>query len=82
MEKYFLFALRSDSHSDFVTIYERVFSSYILSVDTFNSLVGRVVSSISKCVVSNFDNADSPYLRKIRVSSGDVLIYVYLQKLS
>ena len=82
MEKYFLFALRSDSHSDFETIYEKVFSSYCLSLDSFLTLVGQCVSSISKCVVTSYQTDDSPYLKKVRVSSGDVLIYIYLQKLS
>lgn len=82
MANYFLFALRLDSNFDFETIYERNFSSYILSLDMFHSLVGRCVDLFSKCVVTSFDNADSPYLRKIRISCDDVKIYVYLQKLS
>lgn len=82
MAKYFLFALRFDSHSDIETIYEKVVSSYCLSFDMFYSFVGQCVSTISKCVVTSYDTVDSPYIRKIRISSGDVLIYVYLQKLS
>ena len=72
MEKYFLFALRSDSHSDFETIYEKVVSSSIISIDMFYSLVGKCSSSFSTCVVESFDTLDSPYLRKMRVLSGDV----------
>lgn len=82
MEKYFLFALRYESGSDFETIYEKVVSSYCLSLDMFYSLVGKCSSSFSKCSVECFDTQDSPYIRKMRVSSGDVKIYIYLQKLS
>lgn len=82
MENYFLFALRSDSHSDFETIYEKVFSSSILLLDNFYNLVGQCSSSFSTCVVESFDTEDSPYLKKVRVSSCDVKIYIYLQKLS
>ena len=82
MEKFFLIALRSDSASDFVTIYEKVVSSLSLSLDMFFSLVGQCSSNFSICSVVSFDTADSPYIKKIRVSSGDIKIYVYLQKLS
>lgn len=82
MEKYFLFAIRFDSDFDSETIYQKVVSSYSLSLDMFFSLVGQCVSTISKCVVSSCKTEDSPYIKKIRISSGDVLIYVYLQKLS
>ncbi len=82
MEKYFLFALRSDFHSDFETIYEKVVSSYSLSLDMFFSLVGKLSSCFSSCSVDCLDSVDSPYMRKIRVSSGETKIYVYLQKLS
>ncbi len=82
MEKYFLFALRCDLHSDFETIYEKVFSSACLSLDSFFTLLGQCSSAFSSCSVVCFDSADSPYLKKVCVSSGDVKIYVYLQKLS
>ena len=82
MANYFLFALRFESNFDSEVTYQKVVSSYLLSIDMFNSLVGQIVSSISKCVVTSCQTADSPYIKKIRVSSGDVLIYVYLQKLS
>ena len=82
MANYFLFALRSDSHSDPETIYEKNVSSYTLSFDMFYSLVGKCTSSFSKCSVECFDTLDSPYLRKMRILCGDVRIYIYLQKLS
>lgn len=84
MTNYFLFALRSDSNLDYKTIYEKNFSSYTLSLDMFHSLVGRCIDLVTfpNSAVTSYDDADSPYIRKIRISSGDVLIYVYLQKLS
>lgn len=82
MANYLLFALRFESNYDSEVTYQKVVSSYLLSLDMFNSLVGTIVSSTSKCVVSSCQTEDTPYIRKIRISSGDVLIYVYLQKLS
>ena len=82
MANYNLFALRYESNFDFEITYQKVVSSYLLSLDMFNSLVGQIVSSVSKCVVTSCQTDDSPYIKKIRVSNGDILIYVYLQKLS
>ena len=82
MEKYFLFALRSERGTYFETIYEKEVSSLSLSFDMFFSLVGKCSTSLPSCSVLSFDTADTPYLRKVRVSSCDVKIYVYLQKLS
>ena len=82
MAKYFLFALRSEPCSDIETIYEKVVSSYSLSLDMFFSLVGKCSSAFPSCSVVSFDTEDSPYIKNIRVSFGDIKIYVYLQKLS
>lgn len=82
MENYFLFALRTENGIDFETIYQKAFSSHILLLDNFYTLVGQCSSSFSKCSVESFDTQDTPYLKKTRVSCGDVRIYIYLQKLS
>lgn len=82
MANYILFAFRSEPGSEVETIYEKVVSSYMLSFDMFYSLVGKCSSFFSKCFVESFDTCNSPYLRKIRISCGDVSIYIYLQKLS
>lgn len=82
MAKYFLFVLRAESDCEFETIFQKVFTSIGSSFLQFYALVGQYSSDFSTCCVESYDTQDSPYLKKTRVSCGDVRIYIYLQKLS
>ena len=85
MEKYFVLSTRLD-YSDFISeclvISENEFPSIGLAYSKFFTLVGQYSSDFSRSSVENYDTSDSPYLKKVRVKSGNVSIYVYLQKLS
>ena len=81
MEKYFVFAFRVKSGQDCVTISENEFPSLGLAFNKFYTLVGQL-SSFSSCFIDVFDCEDSTYIKKIRIKSCDVFVYVYLQKLS
>lgn len=82
MKKYIVYSLLSTPSQETERLFEKSFSSLCSSLRLYKYLVGSYSLACPNSSVVSFDSSyDCPYISKTLISSGDSLIYLYLEKL-